>query len=189
MGFRSWFGHGPQQAVRRTVRSHRSGPVLAQAALVTSTGEAWAFATRAELLMISAPEAVSDQDDAGSRGAPSVVVQREWSDVDRATYDTESNVIQVYWVDGAEPTPLPLDGRRSVLPQVLRERVQWSVVLAEPVKLPGGRSARVAVRRRADGELFSQVIGGGDVDLADPGTAGMIDAAEARVRSAAGLPA
>jgi hypothetical protein len=188
MGFRSWFGHGPQKAVRRTVRSHRTAPVLAQAALVTSTGEAWAFATRAELLMISAPEAVSGQDDE-SRGAPSVVVQREWSDVDRATYDTESNVIQVHWVDSDEATPLPLDGRRSVLPQVLRERVQWSVVLAEPVKLPGGRSARVAVRRRADGELFSQVIGGGDVDLADPGTAGAIDAAEARVRSAAGLPA
>lgn len=189
MGFRSWFGHGPQKAVRRAVDSHRTGPVLARAALVTSTGEAWAFATRAELLVISAPEAVSGQDDAESRGAPSVVVQREWSDVDRATYDTESNVIQVHWVDGDEPTPLPLDGRRSVLPQVLRERVQWSVVLAEPVKLPGGRSARVAVRRRADGELFSQVIGGGDVNLADPGTAGAIDAAEARVRSAAGLPA
>lgn len=189
MGFRSWFGHGPQQAVRRAVRSHRTDSVLAQAALVTSTGEAWAFATRAELLLISAPEAPSGHGDVESRGAPSVVVHREWADVDRATYDTESNVIRVHWVDGGEPTPLALDGRRSVLPQVLRERVEWSVVLAEPVRLPGGRSARVAVRRRAGGELFSQVIGGGDVDLTDPAVAGLIDAAEARVRSAAGLPA
>ncbi len=189
MGFRSWFGHRPQKAVRRAVRSHRTDSVLAQAALVTSAGEAWAFATRAELLLISAPESASGQGDAESRGAPSVVVHREWADVDRATYDTESNVIRVHWVDGDEPTPLTLDGRRSVLPQVLRERVQWSVVLAEPVKLPGGRSARVAVRRRADGALFSQVIGGRDVDLADPSTAEAIDAAEARVRSAAGLPA
>lgn len=190
MGFRSWFGHGPQKAVRRTVRSHRTDSVLAQAPLVTSSGEAWAFATRAELLMISAPEVPAGQgDDAESRGAPSVVVHREWADVDRATYDMESNVIRVHWVDGDEPTPLTLDGRHSVLPQVLRERVQWSVVLAEPVKLPGGRSARVAVRRRADGELFSQVIGGHGVDLADPDVAGVIDAAEARVRSAAGLPA
>ena len=189
MGFRSWFGHRPQKAVRRTVRSHRTDSVLAQAPLVTSAGEAWAFATRAELLLISAPEGANGQGDAASRGAPSVVVHREWADVDRATYDTESNVIRVHWVDGDEPTPLTLDGRRSVLPQVLRERVQWSVVLAEPVKLPGGRSARVAVRRRADGELFSQVIGGRDVDLADPNTADAIDAAEARVRNAAGLPA
>ncbi|WP_275006447.1 hypothetical protein [Promicromonospora iranensis] len=189
MGFRSWFEHRPQKAVRRTVRSHRTDSVLARAALVTSTGEAWAFATRAELLMISAPEAPAGQADDESRGAPSVVVHREWADVDRATYDTESNVIRVHWVDGAEPTPLPLDGRRSVLPQVLRERVQWSVVLAEPVKLPGGGSARVAVRRRVDGELFSQVIGGSDLDLADPDIAGVIDAAEARVRNAAGLPA
>ncbi|MBA8809337.1 hypothetical protein [Promicromonospora sukumoe] len=52
-----------------------------------------------------------------------------------------------------------------------------------------GRSARVAVRRRADGELFSQVIGGRGVDLSDPEAARALDAAEARVRSAAGLPA
>jgi hypothetical protein len=189
MGFRSWFGHRPQKAVRHTVRQHRTDTVLAQSALVTSSGEAWAFATRAELLMVSVPEAPAGGDVDESRGAPSVVVHREWADVDRATYDTESNVIRVHWVDGDEPTPLPLDGRRSVLPQVLRERVQWSVVLAEPVKLPGGRSARVAVRRQADGELFSQVIGGRGVDLTDPDTAGAIDAAEARVRNAAGLPA
>jgi len=189
MGFRSWFGHRPQKAIQRAVRTHRTDTLLARAQLVTSSGEAWAFATRAELLVISATEAATGRDGAESRGAPSVVVHREWADVDRATYDTESNVIRVHWVDGDEPLPLMLDGRRSVLPQVLRERVQWSVVLAEPVKLPGGRSARVAVRRRADGELFSQVIGGGDVDLADPGTAHVIDAAEARVRNAAGLPA
>jgi hypothetical protein len=189
MGIRSWFGQGPQQAVRRAVRSHRTDALLARAALVTSAGEAWAFATRAELLLITAPEAASGQGGDESRGAPSVVVHREWADVDRATYDTEPNVIQVYWVDGDEPTALALDDRRTVLPQVLRERVQWSVVLAEPVTLPGGRSARVAVRRRADGELFSQVIGGRGVDLTDPATAGVIDAAEARVRNAAGLPA
>jgi hypothetical protein len=189
MGFRSWFGRRPQKAVRRAVRSHRTDAVLAQAPLVTSAGEAWAFATRAELLLISAPETAGGQGDAESRGAPSVVVHREWADVDRATYDTDSNVIRVHWVDGEEPTPLTLDGRRTVLPQVLRERVQWSVVLAEPVKLSGGRSARVAVRRRADGELFSQVIGGRGVDLSDPEAARALDAAEARVRSAAGLPA
>lgn len=186
MGF---FSSRPTAAVRRAVRDHRTDTVLAQAPLVTSSGEAWAFATRAELLMVSVPGAPAGQGEPESRGAPAVVVQREWADVDRATYDTESNVIRVHWVDGGEPTPLTLDGRRSVLPQVLRERVQWSVVLAEPVRLPGGRSARVAVRRRVDGELFSQVIGGGDVDLTDPDVAGVIDAAEARVRNAAGLPA
>ena len=49
MGFRSLSGQRPQKAVRRAVRSHRTDSVLARAALVTSTGEAWAFATRAEL--------------------------------------------------------------------------------------------------------------------------------------------
>ena len=189
MGFRRWFGNRPQKPVRDAVRSHRTDSVLARAALVTSSVETWALVTRAELLVVSAPTSANGQDDAAFQEARSVVVRREWSDVDRATYDTESNVIRVHWADGDEPTVLALDGRRSVLPQVLRERVQWSVVLAESVRLPGERSARVAVRRRADGELFSQVIGGGDVDLADPDIAHVIDAAEARVRNAAGLPA
>lgn len=180
MGF---FTRRPTAAVRHALHAHRTDSVLAQAPLVTSSGEAWVVATRAELLLVSAPGA-PDTD-----GSAVDVVRREWAEVDRATYDTESNVIRVHWVDGGEPTPLPLDGRRSVLPQVLRERVQWSVVLAEPVRLPGGGSARVAVRRRVDGALFSQVIGRGEVDLSDPRVAGAIDEAEARVRNAAGLPA
>lgn len=179
-GLMGFFTRRPTTALRHALHAHRTDSVLAQAPLVTSSGEAWAVATRAELLLASAPGAPEE--------AAVDVVRREWAEVDRATYDTESNVIRVHWVDGGDPTPLPLDGRRSALPQVLRERVQWSVVLAEPVRLPGGGSARVAVRRRVDGELFSQVIGRGEVDLSDPEVAGAIDAAEARVRNAAGLP-
>ena len=183
------FGHRPQKAVRRAARSHGTGSVLAQSALVTSSGEVWAFATRAELLVIAASGSAGNGGGADEeRGAPDVVVHREWCDVDRATFDPDANVIRVHWVDDAEPTLLTLDARRTVLPQVLRERVQWSVVLAETVRLPHGQTARVAVRRRLDGTLFSQVIGDAGVDMTDPDTLSKVDDAEARVRNAAGLP-
>lgn len=187
MGLRG-FGHRPQKQVSRAARSHSTDSVLARAALVASSGETWAFATRAELLVVSATDAAGGQGDDDARGAPDVVVHRQWCDVDRATFDTEANVIRVHWVDAAEPTLLTLGPHRTALPQVLRERVQWSVVLSETVRFPGGRTARVAVRRRADGELFSQVIGDGYIDMTDPDTAHRVDDAEARVRSAAGLP-
>jgi hypothetical protein len=72
--------------------------------------------------------------------------------------------------------------------QALRERVQWSVAHAAPVALPGGRTARVAVRRRASGEMFSQVVGEAGLDLSDPEIARVVDAAESRARAAVGLP-
>jgi len=65
--------------------------------------------------------------------------------------------------------------------------VQSSVVHSEIVALPGGAEARVALRRDEDGRLVSQVIGSAGLDLADPTVAARVDAAEARVRSAAGL--
>ena len=52
---------------------------------------------------------------------------------------------------------------------------------------PQRRPVLVETRRADDGALLTQVIGAGDVDLDDPATAAVVDAAEARVREAAGL--
>ncbi|MFP3712711.1 hypothetical protein [Puerhibacterium sp. TATVAM-FAB25] len=135
----------------------------------------WAVATTAELAVV----------DAGG----AVVVRRPWAQVARAAYDPQRQAVTVEWVDRSPDTRLVLpDVDRSALPLVVRERVQWSVVLAEEVALPGGRSARVAVRRAADGTLFSQALAGRGVDLDAPDVAPLVDAAEDRVRAAAGLP-
>lgn len=156
--------------VARALRASGTGKPLARAELT----EGWAFASRGELVVVE---------------GDAVVVQREWCDVDRAAADPETGTITVEWVDGGAPLVLPLaPGARTTFPQTLRERVQWSVIHAAPVDLPRGRSARVAVRRRADGEMFSQVVGGADLDLADPGVAAAVDEAESRARSAVGLP-
>lgn len=117
------------------------------------------------------------------------VLERAWSDVDGARLDPEQNLLTITWVDGTRPTALRLaDDRQAALPRAVHDRVQSSVVHTERVELSRGRTVRVALRRTPDGTLVTQVLGTGDVDLSDPTTAAAVDAAEARVREAAGLP-
>lgn len=113
---------------------------------------------------------------------------RAWSDVDGARLDPEAATLTVTWVDGTSATTLHLtDTRDDSLARAVHERVQSSVVHRENVTLPRGEVVRVVLRRDADGALLTQVIGTGAVDLRDPATAAAVDAAEARVREAAGL--
>ena len=169
----SWFRRPAlPDPVRRALALPASESVLASAALAAGS---WAVAARARLLP-------------GAAGG-TTVVRHLWSDVDRAGYDPESATITVSWVDGAPPLALRLaDPRRTSLAQTLRERVQSSVVLSETVTFAAGLTARVAVRRDADGELFSQVGADPGLALTAPGVGARVDAAEGRVRSASGLP-
>ncbi|WP_242496339.1 hypothetical protein [Xylanimonas protaetiae] len=150
------------------------GPAERTLAAGELKGGGWAAAVPAALLVAPAEGPVQG---------------RPWSDVDRASFDPQHGLVTVTWVDGTAPLKVrPVDPARSRLPQVVRERVEWSVVLGEEVPLPGGRSARVAVRRSVDGTMFSQVLAGPGVDLDDPAVAPLVDAAERHARAAAGLP-
>jgi hypothetical protein len=114
--------------------------------------------------------------------------RRAWCDVSGARMDPDAAVLTVTWVDGAPPTALRLtDDRSRVFPDTVRQCIDSSILLSEKVPLPAGREARVALRRDADGGLLTQVVGTPDVDLTDPATAAAVDAAEARLREAAGL--
>jgi bifunctional DNA-binding transcriptional regulator/antitoxin component of YhaV-PrlF toxin-antitoxin module len=137
-----------------------------------TTGDGWVVATRGELLVLEADD----------------LLHRAWTDVDGARLDPSSNELTVTWVDGTPTTTLPLapEAARD-LARAVHDRVQSSVVHGEKVELGRGRTVRVVLRRTADGTLITQVIGAGDVDLTDPATAAAVDAAEARVREAAGL--
>ncbi len=169
----SWFRRPSlPDPVRRSLDVPANDRVLASAELVDGS---WAVATRSSLVT--------------SDAAGGSVASRPWCDVDRASYSPETTTITVSWVDGAPSLALPLaDARRTSLAQTLRERVQSSVVLAETVTFAAGLTARVAVRRDGDGELFSQVVADAGVDLDDPEVVARVDAAEGRVRSASGLP-
>lgn len=139
---------------------------------VAQLTDGWAAATAEQLLVLR----------------DGAVVTRPWHLVDGARLDAQTATLTVTWVDGHRTTDLPLADDRDVrLARVLHGQVQASVVHRENVALPGGRTVRVALRRTPAGELLTQVIGTGDVDLTDPATAAAVDAAEARVREAAGL--
>lgn len=115
-------------------------------------------------------------------------VRRPWIDVTTGRLDAENALLTVAWVDGSAETGLHLaDDRSMEFPRVFRQCVDTSLVHSEQVTLPRGASVRVALRRAADGRLFTQVLGTGDVNLADPAVATAVDAAELRVRDAAGL--
>lgn len=146
----------------------RAGDALAVAEL----DDGWAVATERGIVVDRAGE----------------VLRRAWTDVDGARTTDDPPVLHLTWVDGTAPTDLPLaEARYEGLPQIVHERVQSSVVHSELVDVPNGGVVRVVLRRDADGELFTQVIGPATVDLDDPATAHAVDAAELRVREAAGL--
>lgn len=116
------------------------------------------------------------------------VLRRAWTDVDGARLDPASDELTVTWVDGTATTTLALRAETARdLARAVHDRVQSSVVHGEKVELGRGRTVRVVLRRADDGALLTQVIGAADVDLTDPATAAVVDAAEARVREAAGL--
>jgi hypothetical protein len=119
-------------------------------------------------------------------GSP--VRRRPWSDVDHASLDPDTATLTVEWVEGPPDRLRLTNDAPQPFPGVLRERVQSSVVHSETVTVRGSRRVRVAVRRDEEGGLFTQVIGDRGLDLTDPTVAAVVDAAEARVRDAAGLP-
>jgi len=156
-------------SVRSALELARTDRIIASAEIT----DGWAIATRLALYL----------SDAGAE-----VRRRPWGDVDRASLDPETATVTVVWVDGRTEHLHLVDNRRPGFARAMHERVQSSVVHAETVPLPGGGQVRVALRRDEAGELFSQVTGKGRVDLTDPAVAVLVDAAEARVRGAAGLP-
>ncbi|WP_136519688.1 hypothetical protein [Cellulomonas telluris] len=158
--------------VRRRLDLTSGDAVLAAAPL---EGDRWAVVSRRALHLV-------DPDD----DAP--VARTPWSAVDRGTLDAEARALTVHWISGAATTlTLADDAAGRDLAQTFRERVQQSVVHVEHVALPGGGHVRVALRRDEAGELFTQTIGDGRVDLSDPAAARAVADAEARVRSEVGL--
>ena len=110
-----------------------------------------------------------------------------WSQVDQGRLDPQEHTLTVHMVDGGDVI-LPLVDATSSRPfaMTFRERVQSSVVCSCDVTVPAG-VVYVTVRRDEHGALFSQVVGPGTIDLADPHVAALVHAAEARVREAAGV--
>jgi hypothetical protein len=115
------------------------------------------------------------------------LIDREWLEVDHAAWDQESTMLAVWWVGSRQTTPLEIIDDEGRLPEVVRERVQASVVLSADVPLPGGRTGRVALRRGPDGRLVTQNLLPPGVRPDAPGVAQRLERAAAELRSEAGL--
>ncbi|MEO6020971.1 MAG: hypothetical protein ABIP45_12055 [Knoellia sp.] len=99
-----------------------------------------------------------------------VELDRPWHMVDTGTWDDETSRLTVSWVDKLPALVWELGAEPGTFPQVLRERVQASVVLADEVDLGDRRRARVVVRKDlATGVLMGQTILGRGVRSSDPG--------------------
>jgi hypothetical protein len=83
---------------------------------------------------------------------------RSWSEIDHAVWEQESRTLVIWWVDSRRTTPLEIQDDVGRLPEVIRERVQSSVVLTASVPLPNGRAGRVALRRGPGGALVAQTL-------------------------------
>ncbi len=85
-------------------------------------------------------------------------IVRSWDAVDQAVWDQDSRMLVVSWVGTRKTTPLEIQDDIGRLPEVVRERVQSSVVLSASVPMPRGKPARVALRRSPEGTVFGQSL-------------------------------
>jgi antitoxin component of MazEF toxin-antitoxin module len=111
-----------------------------------------------------------------------------WHEVDSAVWEPEAGRLDVQLVAG-DLVVLALSGdSRTLLPEVVRERVQSSVVLTHRVEVTGRRGVRVVVRRAPQG-LVTQAIPDRGVRLDDPDVAAAVAAARTDVAREVGLDA
>lgn len=107
-------------------------------------GAAWVVATNHALAVVTP--------------AGSLLSRRPWHEVDHGSWDRDSSLLTVTWVDRGQPGQWHFGDERLFL-QTLRERVQASVVLAEDLRLSGRRTGRAVIRQDlATRELLEQVV-------------------------------
>lgn len=82
--------------------------------------------------------------------------ERRWIEVDHATWDDEERALQVVDVAGGGTTLDLVEDGQLGLAQVVRERVQSTLVTWQTVLVPGGE-VKVAVRKDGDRLVLQEV--------------------------------
>ena len=112
--------------------------------------------------------------------------RRPWHEVEAGTWQGESSLLTVTWVDQGTPSQW-LVTEPSMIQQTLRERVQASVVLADEFRTAGRRTVRVVLRQElGTGAIVEQVIAGKGARVDDPAVAAEAARHLARLRSEIG---
>ena len=116
-------------------------------------------------------------------------VRRRWLSVDAGAWEPETATLTVTWADGRHAGQWSFRDQPTLLPEVLRERVQASVVLSTRLALGDRRTGRVAIRQDfATRELIAQTILGRHARADDPEVQAHVGAALAHLRDQVGLP-
>jgi hypothetical protein len=114
-----------------------------------------------------------------------------WDQVAAAVWSDTATMLQVTWVGERTESLLEFgssEGAAGFLPEVIRERVEASVVLSRRIAVTGRRGVRIAIRRAAPGaELTTQIVPDRGVDLTDPELAARVDAVLADLREQTGM--
>jgi hypothetical protein len=111
-----------------------------------------------------------------------------WDQVAGAVWSGTASMLQVTWVDESRQLQVELAADAGFLPEVIRERVEASVVISRRIEVSGRRGVRVAVRRSAPGaELSTQVVADRGVDLAEPALAARVAAELTDLREQTGM--
>ncbi len=114
--------------------------------------------------------------------------RRTWDEVAGAVWSDTASMLQVTWADGSRPLTVELVPGEGLLPEVVRERVESSVVLSRRFTVQGRRGVKVAIRRAHHGaDLITQVIADRGVDLREPEVAARVRAELADLREQAGM--
>ena len=116
----------------------------------------------------------------------SVRLDVAWYEVDHGAWEPGSAMLDVRLVTGRRVRVQVVPETQTLLPEVVRERVQSSVVLAEKVDVQGRRGVRVVVRRSPRG-LLTQVLPDVGIDVTDPVVAGQVAALRDELARAAGM--
>lgn len=117
------------------------------------------------------------------------VLRRPWHEVDAAMWSAQHWTLSVTWVTPGHAVQWTFYNQETRLPETVHERVQASVVLSEPLPLPGRRhSGRVVVRKNlATDELFTQTVLGRGVPAGDPEVRAVVQQVTASLREQVGL--
>lgn len=118
-----------------------------------------------------------------------VTLDRAWSQVDSGHFDPDTWTLTLTWVDRARPVQFTFRGQASSLPEVVHERVQASVVLAESLGLTGPRrNGRVVIRKDLrTRDLSVQTVLGRGTPADDPEVRAAIARVTAQLKDRVGL--
>ena len=113
--------------------------------------------------------------------------QRRWLEIDTARWDDEERALQVVDVAGGGTTLDLVDDDHLALAEVVRERVQSTLVTWTSVAVPGGE-VRVVVRKDGDALVLQEIVVG-SADVSGESAQAAVSAARRRLASSVGMAA